>query len=60
MAKSKAKKGAPLQQGSLGVEQVRLLKKPLDHLGKQIEMPGVQSGDAALILSTKGTLDRLP
>ena len=40
MAKSRAKKRVPLQQGSLGVEQHALLKKPLDHLGKQIEMPG--------------------
>ena len=40
MAKSRAKKQVPLRQGALGVEQHVLLKKPLDHLGKQIEMPG--------------------
>ena len=40
MAKSRAKKREPLRQGSLGVEQHTLLKKPLDLLGKQIEMPG--------------------
>ena len=33
-------KQVPLRQGALGVEQHALLKKPLDHLGKQIEMPG--------------------
>ena len=38
--KSRAKTRVPLRQGSLGVEQHALLKKPLDHLGKQIEMPG--------------------
>ena len=40
MGRPRAKKRLPLQQGTLAVEQYSLLKKPLDLLGKQIEMPG--------------------
>ena len=39
--KSKAARKRPVQQqGALEVEQLPLLKKPLEHLGKQIEIPG--------------------
>jgi len=35
------KKKQPAQrQGSLGVEQHTLLKKPLDHLGKNVDITG--------------------
>ena len=39
MGKGKQKK-PPLQQGSLAVESYQALKKPLEHLGKKIDIPG--------------------
>ena len=39
MGKGKQKK-PPLQQGSLAVESYPALKKPLEHLGKKIDIPG--------------------
>ena len=35
-----APKRKPSKQKSLNVEQLKLLKKPLDHLGKLIDIPG--------------------
>ena len=37
MAKGRKK---ATQQGALGVSHYTLLKKPLDHLGKQLDVPG--------------------
>ena len=35
-----APKRASKQQQQLNVDQFKLLKKPMDHLGKQINVPG--------------------
>ncbi len=34
-------RGSAQRQAPLAVEQYALLKKPLDHLGKQIDIPGL-------------------